>query len=636
MINKLSLKNWKCYDSLELRFEKGVNFIIGHNGIGKTSLLEALVFGLLGRVRTKNIKGYKKIGSKGNTEVKLKLEDHNENFEIIRNFNGKYDSRLIKNQSGQKIESKDEILRYLEDIFDSSQVFFENIIFSSEGEVYEFLQLNSKKLVNYLETIIGIGKTSEFKKIISEVNNNFKRNQKKNEDYLKILKDIELKKEKFDLIQLKEEQKEKKLELNIIKEQLKSKEAELVKNEKKIAELSSYYNEYKFLSQKVQNYFDVNKDIFYTLNIKEINIKEVISEKKNLDLIRINITRELDENKVKINSIEEKLYEKELRIKDKDRVKMIIENLEFNFREQPNLNCPICQKILSKNEFLQINQEILNQTNILNKELADLKGELNFLIDLKNKLKDKFNFISNLYDLIKSIKDLNYEDLQYRNSQKDDFEKVKNDLLKECKSIEEKEEKYKNKLREIEELITRLEMAEEIKDKLQIEQDYKKNIKGKLITEITQRAIDEIISKQRNINLKDLIDEIKNIWKLFFPFENRELYFDNKYLPFFRKGRQKISFDNISGGEKMVLLILIKTVLLKMYTKIPFLIFDEPLEHLNLENRINIVDYLVDVYKKGFVNQLIITTFEESLTRKFRNMEDINIISLPSIIKYKY
>lgn len=185
-------------------------------------------------------------------------------------------------------------------------------------------------------------------------------------------------------------------------------------------------------------------------------------------------------------------------------------------------------------------------------------------------------------------------------------------------------------------LINKLETAEEIKDKLRIEQKYKENVKGKLLTEITLKVIDEIISKQRNINLKDLIHEIENIWKVFFPFENRELYFDKKYLPYFRKGRQKISFDNISGGEKMILLILIKTVLLKMYTKIPFLIFDEPLEHLNLENRISIVDYLVDVYKKGFVNQLIITTFEESLTRKFRNMEDINIISLPSIIKYKY
>lgn len=425
MIKNLTVKNWKCYDSLELRFEKGVNFIIGHNGIGKTSLLEALVFSLLGRVRTKDIKGFKKIGSKGNTEVKLKFEYQNETFKIIRNFDGKYDSKLIIPQSEQKFTSKNEILRYLEDIFDSSQVFFENIIFSSEGEVYEFLQLNSKRLVNYLEKIIGIGKTSEFKKIISELNNYFKKYKKENEDYLKILKDIELKKEKVDLIQLREEQKEIKLDLNKLKEQLKRKEAELVKNDNKIAQIYSNYNDFKFLSEKAQNYYENNKDIFYDLNISRFNLQEIISEKKNLDLIKSKITKELEETNTKIKSTEKKLYEKELRIKDKDRVKIIIENLKLNFRETSNLLCPICQKNLSENEFLQINQDILNQTNILNKELADLNGELNFLMDLENKSKEKFKVISNFYDLIKSIKDLNHKEFQYHKSQKEEFEKKK-------------------------------------------------------------------------------------------------------------------------------------------------------------------------------------------------------------------
>ena len=84
----------------------------------------------------------------------------------------------------------------------------------------------------------------------------------------------------------------------------------------------------------------------------------------------------------------------------------------------------------------------------------------------------------------------------------------------------------------------------------------------------------------------------------------------------------------------MILLILIKVALAKKYTAIPFLIFDEPLEHLNYENRINIIDYLIDLCRKGLVKQLIITTFEESLTRRFRKMEEVNVISLPSYLKY--
>ena len=355
MIKNLIIKNWKCYETLELRFEKGVNFIIGYNGIGKTSILEALIFGLLGRVRTKDLEGFRKIGSKENTKVKLKFEFQNEIFEIIRNFNGKYESQLILPQSKRRFQAKDEILKYVENLFDSNQVFLENIIFSSEGEVYEFLQLNSKKLVNYLEKIIGIGKTSDFKKSISELNRYFIKKKKENEDYIKILNNIKIKRENVNLSQLKDEQKELKLELNKLKEQQKIKENELVKYDNKLALLNSNYREFEFLSMKAENFYNTNKEIFIDTNISRFNIQELISGKNNLDLIMNNYTEELQKIDADIKSTEKKLYEKELRIKDKDKIKAIIENLEVNFIETTKLPCPICQKNLSKNEFLQIN-----------------------------------------------------------------------------------------------------------------------------------------------------------------------------------------------------------------------------------------------------------------------------------------
>ena len=146
--------------------------------------------------------------------------------------------------------------------------------------------------------------------------------------------------------------------------------------------------------------------------------------------------------------------------------------------------------------------------------------------------------------------------------------------------------------------------------------------------------LSRVMKDQRNFNLDEIIRGIQKIWKIFFPYEDRELLFDDKYLPYFEKGGETITFNNASAGEKMILLILIKIALARKYTAIPFLIFDEPLEHLNYENRINIINYLIDICRKGLVKQLIITTFEESLTRRFRKMEEVNVISLPSYLKY--
>jgi len=41
-LSKISLRNFRCFDNLELSLSPGINFFYGPNGSGKTSLLEAL------------------------------------------------------------------------------------------------------------------------------------------------------------------------------------------------------------------------------------------------------------------------------------------------------------------------------------------------------------------------------------------------------------------------------------------------------------------------------------------------------------------------------------------------------------------------------------------------------------------
>lgn len=42
-INKLHIKGFRCFDELDVKFNKGFNFIVGKNGCGKTSLLRAII-----------------------------------------------------------------------------------------------------------------------------------------------------------------------------------------------------------------------------------------------------------------------------------------------------------------------------------------------------------------------------------------------------------------------------------------------------------------------------------------------------------------------------------------------------------------------------------------------------------------
>jgi hypothetical protein len=48
MINRLVLRNWKSYAELSVDFVAGCNFLVAENGVGKTGLIQAIYFGLFG------------------------------------------------------------------------------------------------------------------------------------------------------------------------------------------------------------------------------------------------------------------------------------------------------------------------------------------------------------------------------------------------------------------------------------------------------------------------------------------------------------------------------------------------------------------------------------------------------------
>jgi len=47
-INRIKLENFKIHKNLEINFDEK-NIIIGENGVGKTSIFHAILFGLFGK-----------------------------------------------------------------------------------------------------------------------------------------------------------------------------------------------------------------------------------------------------------------------------------------------------------------------------------------------------------------------------------------------------------------------------------------------------------------------------------------------------------------------------------------------------------------------------------------------------------
>ena len=96
------------------------------------------------------------------------------------------------------------------------------------------------------------------------------------------------------------------------------------------------------------------------------------------------------------------------------------------------------------------------------------------------------------------------------------------------------------------------------------------------------------------------------------------------------EGGGRLDFTALSAGERTALYILTIAQLNRRFLKLGVLMIDEPFEHLDLANRTFLRDFLFQLCERKHVAQLVITTYEETLTRKFLTpgFEAVNIIRL--------
>ena len=158
-INKVTLTNFRNYESVEVFFEKGVNIILGDNGVGKTNLIEAI--------------DYLTLGKSFKTNDELELIRFNQEFakvEIELDRNGKKTLKAIISKEGKKISYNDIELKKLSELSGKMvDVIFvpEDVLFfkGSPNERRRFLDINLSSLnSSYLNDL------SIYKKLLKERN----------------------------------------------------------------------------------------------------------------------------------------------------------------------------------------------------------------------------------------------------------------------------------------------------------------------------------------------------------------------------------------------------------------------------------------------------------------------------------
>ena len=492
IINSIELQNYRVHKNISIDFSKGINLLLGDNGKGKSSILEAIGVTLFGSsFRDGNSKGQQQCISYGEKEALVKIEfvGNDGDIYIIENQikkAGGYNKLYRKLDPSDKLSSKDEItdkLRLLVGIDGELKDIYDNIIVAKQNEFINSFKLKATERQKVFDRILNTDiyrdiYEGQAKKTFDNYKNKFGKDQSFLEGLRQNLEDITL---------LSENSKEKKKELE----------------EKKL-----------ILVNKLENQKEIVKSLEEIKVLKNI-LDTYENNIKNTEKLLLSKKEEIEKNKINIEKAK-----KSLEIVNKNEVAYseFIE-LTKEYDEQNKITEELFQKVKAYNEKELYQKELLNKKEIVNNNINTIKINIenqkikeeelrNILLDLEKDLKDKEgqkkNFETNIKELSEKLK--SYEELYrkkeelknlYNNSKiifeknAEDFEKLNikisevsvEALNKEIENLKKIEKEKSLLLSEISALETRILDNEEAKKQLKSSlcpflQETCKNLQG--------------------------------------------------------------------------------------------------------------------------------------------------------------
>lgn len=438
-INRIYLENYRIHEKLEVEFDKGINLLLGENGKGKSSILEAIGYALFGS----DLRGTQKDAIQyGKKSAKIQVEftgvDGEEYIVTKKLLGGKTLCR--KEEPKIELEIKDDRIRELCGIRGDIKDVYDNVIVAKQNEFISSFKAKPKdreetfdKIFNteiYREIYDGYSKDveSEYKNKITIEENNIKNISDIMEDSQEIKEklDFEIEREKeFDkyLNALLAELKEIKEKLN----QISDAELKIEKINGEIRKSEEVLNSITLQEEKLK------KQIEETILAKDIADKN--KEKHNEYIKTSEILentkkekKELDQVREKQNNLEKDLISLEKLESDcKNQIdlwKNSIESLKVSCREKKDRVDFLQGEIEKKEKNLQIYKVELEKNIPLLKELEKFES------DIENGEKTLNTFEVKLQE-----KEL---DLKIKKEQRDNLIKEKLDeKIAEFKKIEE-------------------------------------------------------------------------------------------------------------------------------------------------------------------------------------------------------
>ncbi|KYK32557.1 MAG: AAA family ATPase [Thermoplasmatales archaeon SG8-52-3] len=527
ILKNLTLKNYRKFKNILIEFPDGITGVLGLNGVGKSTIFEAIAWVLYGSVAARtSTSQIKREGSLPTDPCRVELEFifEDDNYRIVREMIGK---NLIASATatinGKIAATGSEVVsKYIQNKLGMDFKSFFTSIFAKQKELNALSSMNASERRPLILKMLGIDSLDEvIKEIKSDKRNKDSLIEKLNQDlvdeagkdkiviYTENINDLE--KQKKENLEIIKKLKEKLLNLikerNVIEKKCKTVKSDfeninkmkenLVEKKTLFERKNKLADEIKNLNDKIENRIKKVKNQKTNLeNFKDLD-SNIESLNERLNLIKSNIEEYIKQTEQKntlINKNKEEINELETKKKKIEKI-------------GPEAICPTCERVLA--------DQYNNLITKFEKEKSEKKNDIiSFEKDIKSILESKEKIKREEQALLK--KD-NYYNNQIREKERIEttIKNISNEIDQEKIELISKQKKY-NELKElkfdIKEYKNIIEKTNQFYKKYQEVLSTLDNIKETINSfnlDIERKESDKRLITQKIDNFKEKISELK-------------------------------------------------------------------------------------------------------------------------------
>ena len=442
IINSLALENFKSYSKMNLDFNSGISIIMGQNGAGKSTILEAVSFALFKQYSGRSIQHLVR-SEQTKMKVQLDFVVNARTYRVLRErgkSTSKAELRIKEGEAFHSLATGDKQVSYeIQNLLEMDGDLFLNAVYVRQGEIADLIDKTQSEKKQLIGKLLGIDSLEKSWKnmlpLIKDYESQKERCKGRIEGMGELKKDLEKETEKKTLLDDKIKNTQSKKEQILIEmEAIKRDKDEMDTRKIRFKEMDSLI---KFKRESLVKAHQSEKELLDELKnigekeerIKEIEpelpgIKDLESLKTSISLLdTLNIKRKEIESRIsninkfqsilsenepffeEYNDIQKKINEINLQMEPFSGIKGSMTQLKINQKQiqdkSKKITHEIGKRFITANDILGTD---FTEWELLNNHLTRVKSAAEIKLEsLTTQINEKTGEISSLESLNKSM-----------------------------------------------------------------------------------------------------------------------------------------------------------------------------------------------------------------------------------------